>query len=427
MHGRCASLTTLLATPALFIFSASLTVRAADLSSPVAAPLPALFEGIEFHVHAEAGITGNAANPADGQNVGQIFTDRANKPLLNQIFGTLEKPINVDVPDYQFGFKIQGLYGSDARYEQFIGLNQNLLKTENQVALYNAYGIVHLPWLFARGIDVKVGITSSLEGYESLDALNTPFYSRSYAYNYSEDGNHLGILTISHVTKDFDLYLGVDTGNQTTFNGVNNHGPAGQGGFKFRNLLNGKLDVLAFTQIGHEDNSRTDPNSNNDLREYNAVDFIYRINDSLTSVTEPNGIHESKVIGTRTDGSTAYGVVQYLFYKLNSTMTLNARAEIFRDADGNFVGNDPGNNDAVNAKQGLPNTTFGLSVPTTYSELALALVFKPVVPAPLIVQLRPEVRYDRALSGGLPFNPTVANVGTSRDQFTFGGDVVIGF
>jgi hypothetical protein len=32
----------------------------------------------------EAGITGNPGNPRDNHNFGQLFTDRANEPLLNQ-------------------------------------------------------------------------------------------------------------------------------------------------------------------------------------------------------------------------------------------------------------------------------------------------------------------------------------------------------
>ena len=59
------------------------------------------------------------------------------------------------------------------------------------------------------------------------------------------------------------------------------------------------------------------------------------------------------------------------------------------------------------------------------------MTIKPDVPKPLaLVLLRPEIRYDRSLSGNSPYNNNIAVGGTStgsRDQFTFGGDLIIGF
>ena len=106
-------------------------------------------------------------------------------------------------------------------------------------------------------MDVKAGLFSSPQGYETLDPSTSPFYSHSYTYNYGVTFNHTGILTTTHINPTFDLYLGVDTGNQTTFGrpgGDPNSTVAGFVGFGLNNLLNDKLTVLALSHIGPEQN-----------------------------------------------------------------------------------------------------------------------------------------------------------------------------
>src|SRR5438552_11805880 len=71
---------------------------------------------LKFSGHIEAGITGNPDDPSNGINFGHLFTDRANRPVLNQILLTGERPLDPKAAGYDFGFKLQGMYGSDARY-----------------------------------------------------------------------------------------------------------------------------------------------------------------------------------------------------------------------------------------------------------------------------------------------------------------------
>jgi hypothetical protein len=109
-------------------------------------------------------------------------------------------------------------------------------------------------------------------------------------------------------------------------------------------------------------------------------------------------------------------------------VTLNARGEVFRDANGFFVTNFSGNLDAVALARGYACSCI-FQPPTTYSEITLGLTYKPDVPKPLaLLQIRPEVRYDRALSNNTPFGVDPATgLGTHKAQFLFGGDVVVGF
>lgn len=49
---------------------------------------------VKFSDHLEAGITGNPDDPSNDLNFGHLFTNRANTPLLNQLFLTMERPID---------------------------------------------------------------------------------------------------------------------------------------------------------------------------------------------------------------------------------------------------------------------------------------------------------------------------------------------
>ncbi|MGD0635704.1 MAG: outer membrane beta-barrel protein [Beijerinckiaceae bacterium] len=417
---------------ALAIAAAIQGAYAADLPSNAvapAAPVPsfALFDGVEYHAQFEGGIMGNSANPGDSENIGHLYTDRANEPQINQALLTITKAVDPKATGYAFGFTGQALFGSDERFNHFIGFADSNITGREQFGVVQAFLAAHLPWMFAGGVDVKAGLFTSPQGVETLDPSTSPFYSHSYIYNYGVTFNHTGIITTTHVNSTLDIWLGVDTGNQTTFGAGDPNGePAGFVGFGLNGLLDGKLTVLALSHIGPEQSPLVDPlGYKSDLRFYNDADFTYKINDDWTWTTELDYIHDD--FGLAGGGASGYGATEYLGYAVTKTLTLNLRGEVFRDAQGAFVFNYPGNLDAVNAVKGLPNTSFNAG-PTTYSEFTLGLTYKPDVPKPLaLLSIRPEVRYDRALSGNTPYDATAGNIGRTKDQFTFGADVILGF
>ena len=60
---------------------------------------------------------------------------------------------------------------------------------------------------------------------------------------------------------------------------------------------------------------------------------------------------------------------------------------------------------------------------TTYGAITMGFTYKPEVPATITTLLiRPEVRYDTALSGGKPYNDQ-----KTAGAFFFGADVILGF
>ena len=117
---------------------------------------------ITWNAQIEAGITGNFASPRDKLNFGQLLTDRANEPLLNQGLFTVGRMIDPKETGYDVGFKLQGMYGADARYTHFLGILGTGLKARNQFDLVEANLTFHLPWLTEGGVDVKAGMFSTV-------------------------------------------------------------------------------------------------------------------------------------------------------------------------------------------------------------------------------------------------------------------------
>src|SRR5436190_5421861 len=149
----------------------------------------------------DAGITFNGDRPKDNQNFGHLFTDRANEPLLNQVLITLERALKPQPGQFDWGFKFQGLFGSDARFTHFLGEFDNTMHEIVQPDVVEAYVNAHLPFLTEGGIDVKVGQFVTLEGVEVIPANGNFFYSHSYIFNFGIPLKHTGVMVTTHATK----------------------------------------------------------------------------------------------------------------------------------------------------------------------------------------------------------------------------------
>jgi hypothetical protein len=394
-----------------------------------------------------AGVTLNADNPPDGLNFGHLFTDKANTALLNQILLTAQRPLDPKATDYDFGFKVQLMYGSDARYTHYLGEGEYWINELNQFTPVELWVTAHTPWLFSGGIDIKAGQFVTLEGAEVIDPTGDYLYSHSYIFNFGIPFVHTGIMTVSHVDPLVDIYAGVTTGVNTTFGDRNVAHPSFHGGIGL-NLLDGNLTILGTTHIGPE-NPNTPIgiagcggcNPENTLRFLNDITATWKINDSWTLITDLNYIHDD---GLAADGAhpSGYGGAQYVVYTVNDWLKAVGRVEVWRDNDNFFVAAYPGNFDFVNFEHGFFNTAFAAPAPTTYFEITGGLNIAPPIPpgTPLLksITFRPEVRYDASLNSTTPFNGQSIfgiggrgtpgfGVGTKSSQFTFGGDIIAKF
>jgi hypothetical protein len=193
--------------------------------------------------------------------------------------------------------------------------------------------------------------------------------------------------------------------------------------------MNNKLTVLALSHIGPEQNFTSDPTgAKKDIRYYNDAVFTYKINDDWTSVTELNYFHDDFGYGPGLGGAAnSYSAVQYFSYAFTKDYTLNLRGEVYRDANNFTVATPTDNSGIAKGEIGSPpgpaliSPTLG-GTPgqgTTYASGTLGITFKPDVPKPLILlAIRPEVRYDRIVSGAALYGASGGPTATTRNQFT---------
>ncbi|MFL5256930.1 MAG: outer membrane beta-barrel protein [Rhodopila sp.] len=411
---------------------------ATTAEKPAEAPPPGFWiDGIHLSAQLDAGVIFNPFRPSTGLNWGQLFTDHANQAQLNQLLLTAAKPLDPKNPDIQWGFKLQFMYGSDARYTQFLGeLNRVDPGARYQLDVVEANVLAHLPFVTEGGIDLKAGQYSTPIGFETIDPSTNPFYSHSYIFQFGLPFKHTGLLATSHLTPMVDVYTGLDTGTNTTFGplGENNSAIGGIFGFGL-NMMDGNLTVLALTHLGPEQASRVlspiGVNANGQMRSYNDIVITYKATPALTLTTELNWVRDA--YGTQNKPVNGFGVAQYGAYTLTDTLTLNGRIEVWRDDNNFFVASYSGNNDPVRVQQGLAPISGVYFAPggggTTYGALTLGVTYKPTLPFPATsLALRPEVRWDHAFTSNNPFNqnPPAFNKGTSN-SFTFGADAVLTF
>jgi hypothetical protein len=393
------------------LFSATILVSFASAGEPTPSSTPEPRFKISGWI--DNGITFNPDSPQSNQNFGRLFDDRANEPLLNQVVINFERALVPQTGQFDWGFKLQFMYGSDARFIHSLGLLDRTANEILQPDLVEAYLNLHFPVITEGGLDLKLGKFVTLEGAETIDPRTNFFYSHTYIFNFGIPFNHTGALATFHASKLLDLYAGITRGVNTSVED-NNDSPAFDGGVGL-NLLDGKLTALASTHIGPET-----ANDNRHKRYLNDLTITTRPTKNFTSITDLNYIYDEAA------DATGYGVAQYFIYTINDVFSIGVRGEIWRDVDAFYVASFAENDDALDGLRGGsvtidPRTVGGGK--TTYGAVTLGLNIKPPVPKPAAsLVIRPELRFDRALNGTRPFNDS-----SDRNQFTASIDVIITF
>ena len=382
------------------------------------------WDAVKFYGHLEAGFTANPDGPASHRNLGRLFDDHSNIPVLNQLSFTAERPLDPKATGYDFGFKFQPMFGSDSRFTHVYNLFDHAIDDTHQLSIVEAYGSAHVTGIGEGGTDAKLGIFASPMSAEYIDASQNLLYSHSYIFNFGVPFQHTGFLTVTHLTSVFDLYAGLDTGVNAWLGrsggGLNNstwpHGQAGLG----LNLLGGNLTIVGLSHIGPENPKRVFGSAaDSDLRYLNDAVVTWKANDSLTLTTYLNYIHDD---GLRASG---YGGAQYVAYAINEHLTLIGRGEIWRDNNGAFVASFKQPFDFINAERGLATSPGGVvgGGRTTYGELTAGVNIKPEVPK--LIEgfvIRPELRWDQSLNGTRPFNDR-----KTSHQVTIAADFILPF
>ena len=369
---------------------------------------------LKFYGWLEGGVTFNSDNPASLQNFGRLFDDRVDEPLLNQFVLTAERALDPKATGFDWGFKLQGMYGSDARFIHSLGILDLATRDRVQPDLVEAYHSLHFPIFTEGGLDLKLGKFVTLEGAETIDPRTNFFYSHTYIFNFGIPFNITGALATLHTTKWLDLMACINRGVNTSWDD-NNSSVSFEGGFGL-NFWDGKLTVVGATHIGPET-----PHDNHDYRYLNDIATTWKITDKLTSITDLNYSYD--------EGATAscYGAAQYFTYTINDWFSAGIRAEVFRDDKGFYVTQFAANNDPMHALRGdsdwVPDPFTVSGGEATYGAITVGANFKVPVPKPAAgLVIRPEIRFDHTLNGARPFNDL-----NDTGMFTIGIDALLTF
>ncbi len=297
------------------------------------------------------------------------FIDRVEQFSLNQNWLHIHKNVDTEKKEFQLGGAVDLLIpGTDYRFTPARGL-----LTERQtngetygIDLYQAYVDMFLPNLGGRGSTVRVGKFSTICGYETVQAITTPFISRSYLFQYNPF-THTGVNVITPLNDDWTMSNGVVVGSDNFFSSVTRTTYIGQ--LKWA-PKESKTNVILNTVI--TDPTFDTPKNFNYYNVYNLI-LSHKLSDKLTYVADATYSHEDGIpdVGF----AEWYGVANYLLYDVNDKLQAKTRVELFND------------------EQGVRTGTSGL-----YTAVTAGLTWKPTP----WLWVMPEVRYDHN-SDGRPF------------------------
>ncbi len=303
-------------------------------------------------------------------NLPMTFNDRADFWQFNQNYLKIEKTVDTSKDEVQFGFRVDTLIGTDARFSIAKGFLSNQLKPPGQNGalpnyypfdVYQFYTDVFLPDLGPKGSTVRVGRFATHCEYELVQGAETPFISRSYLFQYNPF-THTGAWVITPLDDTWTVSNGLVMGSDNFFGQIR---PTYIGQLKWA-PKDGKTTVLLNAVV-------TDPryDTGSAFPFYNVYNLqvTHNFTDKLSYVLDTafSHINNAPLPGGAVGSATWYGVANYLTYKLTDKLSSTLRAEVFEDTKGFRTG------------------TKGL-----YTEVTYGLAYAPM---PGLI-FRPSVRYD---------------------------------
>jgi hypothetical protein len=342
------------------------------------------------------------------------FNDRNWQGQMNQLYLVNEKVLDLEDGGFDWGGRVDLLYGTDYIFTTARGLDGNLFYQPNPAGSGGApswgnkyYGLA-LPQMYGEvgygDHAVKFGHFYTIIGYEVVPAIGNFFYTHAYTMQYGEPFTHTGILDVYTVNDQLTLYGGITNGwdnysDPIDYFGIANPGYPGAnsnaaflGGATFKS--SDETQALTMTvSSGNEIGSFVAPGGPANIGNRSILSTVYvnEVTDKLTYVFQnDNGWQFNANTGLETVGQqpgTAlwYGINQYLFYTINDNLVAGARLEWFRDNNGYRVINPIRNAlfDPANSQGGYQGNFW---------QMTYGLNWKPMGSSNWMI--RPEIRYD---------------------------------
>jgi hypothetical protein len=350
----------------------------------------------------DQGSTWNPDRPVDRFNGPVTFNDRSNEYQMNQLYLSAERKTQNDGWGFDWGGRVDFLYGTDSRFLVANGLET----TWNESRRF--YGAA-LPQLYADfaydDLTLRIGHFYNIMDFESPMAPENFFYSHSYSFQYGEPLTFTGILGMFKLNDCWSVSAGVHRGwNQWE----DNNDKAGLlFGVTWTSPDDNTLVNFAIT-LSNEQVDRPSRTS-----AYSIV-VSHRFSDRVRYAFEHNAGQETNAVARRAGGfadAEWFSFVNYLFYDLSPCWSAGVRYEWFGDSDGTRVV-------GLGAPKGFP----WAGIPSHWDELALGVNYRPNHN----VALRSEFRFDWADPIG--FTPLKAfDDFSSNHQFLWATDLIVKF
>ena len=269
---------------------------------------------------------------ANGIGAG-AFNSYPNAIQLQQAWLFAEKKADNGGCGWDWGFRLDYVYGTDAQDTQAFGSQPGAWDTSWDAgaqyghALPQLYGEVAVnDWKF------KIGHFFRVTGYEVIPAPNNFFYSHARCFELIEPYTHTGVLGEWAVTPCLTAYAGWTMGWDSGYSNYEGSNFLGGLGWTF-------WDNLKLTYIATAGDFGFGPGGSDNNGYEHSVVLNWGITERLSYVFQSDYMRNDLFlsparIGLPSNGQ-AFGVNQYMFYKLNNCWSLGGRLEWL-----DYAGND---------------------------------------------------------------------------------------
>ena len=274
------------------------------------------------------------ASTARRSNSPITTNDFANDFQLNQNYMVISKAVDASKKEFQLGFRADLILpGSDARFTITRGLLDRQLTSgvnggprQNPIDLYQGYAEIFAPNVGPEGTTVRIGKFATHCEYEVIPAVDTPFLSRSYVFQYNPF-THTGVWAISPLNDTWTISNGVAVGSDN-FIGNSTNRLMYLGQLKWA-PKEGKSTASLNVTV-------TDPtyDTANAFPIYNMynLQYTHKFNDKWSYVLDSTFSHMDGFPGV--GSANWYGAVNYLTYQWCEKVSSTFRAELFEDSKG---------------------------------------------------------------------------------------------
>lgn len=314
------------------------------------------------------GFTWNPDRPQDRSNGVLGMNDRSNDYLFNQLGLTIENPVEEDPCNWSLGWKVGLMYGSDARFVQSLGFDDEWISGRYvSLAMPELFADIFVPW--ANGASVRVGRFWSPIGYEGVPALDRFFHSATNVFMLAEPSTHTGALLKYPLNERWTVQGGVVQGWDVWNDNNDSLGALGTLSWLSEDE---KTSVTGVFYRGDE----TDDINDNQCT-YSFM-FTHELNECWSYLFW-HDYNTARDVAVNSSGGPKDGqwfsITNALFYAVDEEVSVGARLEYYRDDDGVTIYH-PISGDNLG-----PGDLYGLTLGLNYTPTLNLLI-------------RPEFRWD---------------------------------